>query len=111
MKNIVIISYVTRLLYTILYFISFNRFGSAEVTISDQGREFVNAVTKYLFDMTGAEHHISSAYHPKTNHCRTIRMLAIRSYKPVGSSWAGILADVRALWMMEFTEACLFSHQ
>ena len=58
---------MTRLLYTILYFISFNRFGSAEVTISDQGREFVNAVTKYLFDMTGAEHRISSAYHPQTN--------------------------------------------
>ena len=37
------------------------------MTISDQGREFVNAVTKYLFDMTGAEHCISSAYHPKTN--------------------------------------------
>ena len=58
---------MTRLLYTILYFISFNRFGSAEVTISDQGREFVNTVTKYLFDMTGAEHRISSAYHPQTN--------------------------------------------
>ena len=111
MKNIVIISYETRLLYTILYFTSFNRFRSAEVTISDQGREFVNAVTKYLFDITGAEYCISSAYHPKTNHCRTIMTLAIRSYKPVGSSWAGILADVRALWMMEFTEACLFSHQ
>ena len=29
-----------------------------------------------ISDMTGAEHRISSAYHPKTNHCRTIRTLA-----------------------------------
>ena len=28
--------------------------------------------------------------------------------KPVGSSRPGILADMRALWMMEFNEACLW---
>lgn len=35
--------------------------------ISDQGREFVNAVSKLLFSMTKTEHRISSAYHPQTN--------------------------------------------
>lgn len=35
--------------------------------ISDQGREFINSVTKDLFKMTGTNHRISSAYHPQTN--------------------------------------------
>ena len=50
-----------------IYIILFHRFGSAEVIISDQGREFINAVTKFLFNMTGTDHRISSAYHPQTN--------------------------------------------
>ena len=50
-----------------IYIILFHRFGSAEVIISDQGREFINAVTKYLFNMTGTDHRISSAYHPQMN--------------------------------------------
>jgi transposase InsO family protein len=37
------------------------------VVISDQGREFINKVTKKLFSMTRTEHRISSAYHPQTN--------------------------------------------
>ncbi len=49
------------------YSICTSRFGSTEVIISDQGREFINAVTKYLFSLTGTEHRISSAYHPQTN--------------------------------------------
>lgn len=43
------------------------RFGSAEIVISDQGREFINAVSKCLFHATGTEHRILSAYHPQTN--------------------------------------------
>lgn len=35
--------------------------------ISDQGREFVNQVTRKLFSMTKTKHRISSAYHPQTN--------------------------------------------
>lgn len=37
------------------------------MVISDQGREFVNQVSKDLFSITNTEHRISSAYHPQTN--------------------------------------------
>ena len=37
------------------------------MVISDQGREFVNQVSNFLFTMTKTEHRISSAYHPQTN--------------------------------------------
>ena len=46
---------------------SFYRFGCPNVIISDQGREFVNKVSRHLFAMTHTEHRISSAYHPQTN--------------------------------------------
>ena len=35
--------------------------------ISDQGREFINQVSRHLFEMTNTEHRISSAYHPQSN--------------------------------------------
>ena len=41
--------------------------GWPEIIQSDQGREFVNEVLKILFELTGIEHRISSAYHPQTN--------------------------------------------
>ena len=37
------------------------------MVLSDQGREFVNQVSKDLFSITNTEHRISSAYHPQTN--------------------------------------------
>ena len=43
------------------------RFGCCDITISDQGREFVNSIEKELFSLTGTEHRITSAYHPQTN--------------------------------------------
>ena len=45
----------------------FFRHGWPQIVQSDQGREFVNDVTKSLFQLTGVEHRISSAYHPQTN--------------------------------------------
>jgi hypothetical protein len=45
----------------------FCRHGWPEIVQSDQGREFVNKVSKCLFELTGVEHRISSAYHPQTN--------------------------------------------
>ena len=41
--------------------------GCCEVIISDQGREFVNAVQQELFQCTRTKHKVSSAYHPQTN--------------------------------------------
>ena len=39
----------------------------APIRISDQGREFVNALNSELCKLTGVDHRISSAYHPQTN--------------------------------------------
>lgn len=41
--------------------------GWPRILSSDQGREFVNAVSRCLFEITGVEQRISSAYHPQTN--------------------------------------------
>ena len=35
--------------------------------ISDQGREFCNQITDCLFELTGTEHRVTSAYHPQSN--------------------------------------------
>ena len=35
--------------------------------MSDQDREFVNALNDKVFEMAGIEHRVSSAYHPQTN--------------------------------------------
>ena len=43
------------------------RHGCTHVTVSDQGRKFVNRVNAVLFQLTGTEHRISTAYHPQTN--------------------------------------------
>ena len=43
------------------------RHGVANIVMSDQGREFVASVNKTLFELTGTDHRISSAYHPQTN--------------------------------------------
>ena len=45
----------------------FCRHGLPEIVLSDQGREFVNEVSRALFERTNVEHRISSACHPKTN--------------------------------------------
>ena len=45
----------------------FCRFGCPKIIISDQGREFVNEVSKHLFAKTQTQHRVTSAYHPQTN--------------------------------------------
>ena len=45
----------------------FLRHGFPEVLISDQGREFCNAICNELLTKTGVKHRITSAYHPQTN--------------------------------------------
>ena len=41
------------------------RFGSPEILITDQGREFVNELSAELYSITNTEHRITSAYHPQ----------------------------------------------
>ena len=46
------------------------RMGAPEIVITDQGREFVNALSSNLYDITKTEHSITSAYHPQvTRQC------------------------------------------
>ena len=45
----------------------FCRHGWPKIVISDQGREFVSAVSRNLFEKTGVDHRISSEYHFQTN--------------------------------------------
>ena len=45
----------------------FCRHGVPGKVQSDQGREFVNALNRHLFEMCGVKHIISTAYHPQTN--------------------------------------------
>ena len=43
------------------------RHGCLRIQIDDQGREFVNEVSKTLHQMTGVEQRVTSAYHPQAN--------------------------------------------
>ena len=45
----------------------FCRHGLPVLVMSDQGREFVNCLNHKLFETTGVNHLISTAYHPQTN--------------------------------------------
>ncbi|CAF1031511.1 unnamed protein product [Brachionus calyciflorus] len=42
-------------------------FGPPKVVLYDQGKEFNNAVVDNLIQRVGAEHFVTSAYHPRTN--------------------------------------------
>ena len=43
------------------------RYGCCKIIISDEGCEFVNCLLTELFRLTGAEHRVTSAYHPQSN--------------------------------------------
>ena len=43
------------------------RHGAADIHISDQGREFNNALSAELCALTGTKHRVTSAYHPQAN--------------------------------------------
>ena len=45
----------------------FMRHGFCPCVISDQGHEFCNRITDCLFQLTGSEHRVTSAYHPQSN--------------------------------------------
>ena len=43
------------------------RWGSPDVIITDQGREFCNAINDELMDRTRCKHRITCSYHPQSN--------------------------------------------
>ena len=68
------------------------RFGCFIVCISDQGREFVNALNDKLLEMAGIEHRVSSAYHPQTNGLdkrmnQTVTKAIVKYLNPEQDDW------------------------
>ena len=55
-------STIAQFLYEVLC-----RHGCMKIQINDQGREFVNEVSKVSHNMIGTEQRITSAYHPQSN--------------------------------------------
>lgn len=43
------------------------RHGCAKIVITNQGREFNNSIVKLLFELTGTEQRVTTAYHPQSN--------------------------------------------
>ena len=42
-------------------------YGCLSLIISDQGQEFINEVSDFLFAKTNTQHRVTSVYHPQTN--------------------------------------------
>lgn len=61
--------YISRIVYqlAIRVIIMICPYGSPEVLITNQGREFVNSVSSELYSTTKTEHRITSAYHPQVH--------------------------------------------
>ena len=84
--------------------IIFVRYGCAKIELSDQGREFVNEVSKCLFKIMKTEHRISSAYHPQTNSLverfnQTLQRLLIKLVNRNRNNWDDLLDGVlSAYW-------------
>ena len=74
-------------------------YGCMRIQINDQGKEFVNEVSKNLHEMTGAEQRITSADHPQSNGLcerqnRTIKesLVKVLDEKPKG--WPNIIDGI-----------------
>lgn len=80
------------------------RFGCAKITMTDQGREFVNKVNRRLFKLTGTQHNISSAYHPQTNG------LVERFNQTLQRSLVKMLGDDQSKWD-DHLDAVLFAYR
>ena len=52
--------------------------GCMKIQINNQGREFVNEVTKVLHNMIGAEQRTTSACHPQSNRLFQLQNSTIR---------------------------------
>ncbi|XP_071833952.1 uncharacterized protein [Apostichopus japonicus] len=62
-------------------------------------REFVNALNKSLFDMTGVSHRVSFSYHPQTNGLderfnQTLQMSLIKVVNQNQDDWDETLSSI-----------------
>ena len=52
-------------MFLIIVVVHLCRHGCPEIVITDQGREFVNEITRQLYEITGTQHRLTSPYHPQ----------------------------------------------
>ena len=76
------------------------RHGCVEIQINDQGREFVNAVSTNLHELTGVEQRVTSAYHPQSNGLverenRTIKNALVKVLDEKPTEWPYIIECIR----------------
>ena len=75
------------------------RHGVPRIQINDQGREFVNSLSRELHNLTGIEQHITSAYHPQANglverNNRTIQASLLKVLEGEHDQWPHALPGV-----------------
>lgn len=90
---------VARFLYEMMC-----RHGCFKTQINDQGREFVNEVSKALLGLTGTEQRVTSAYHPQSNG------LCERQNRTIKDSLIKVLEENPKKWP-DVIEGVLFAHR
>ena len=80
------------------------RHGCFEIQINDQGREFVNEVSKNLHQLTGTEQRVTSSYHPQSNG------LCERQNRIIKESLVKVLEENPTKWP-DVIDGILFSHR
>ena len=80
------------------------RHGCVEIQINHQGREFVNAVSTNLHELTGVEQRVTSAYRPQSNG------LVERQYWTIKNALVEVLDEKPTKWPY-IIEGILFAHR
>ena len=85
------------------------------MVISDQGREFVNAVQSELFAMTGTKHCVTSAYHPQSNGLterfnQTLRTALLKVVNDAQNNYIDHLSAVFFVYQTAKQKATKISH-
>ncbi|XP_065681392.1 uncharacterized protein LOC136095095 [Hydra vulgaris] len=75
------------------------RHGCFEIQINDQGREFVNEISKELYSKTGTIQRITSAYHPQANGLverqnQIIKLILVKVLDEAALEWPYIIDSV-----------------
>lgn len=90
------------------------RHGCFKVQINDQGREFVNQVSKALHEKTGTQQKVTSAYHPQANGLverqnQTIKKSIVKVLEDKIDQWPDVLEGVLFALRVKVHESTGFS--
>ena len=80
------------------------RHGCVEIQIDDQRREFINAVSTNLHELTGVEQRVTSAYHTRSNG------LVERQNRTIKYALVKVLDEKPIEWLY-IIEGILFAHR